>query len=366
MKVVFDYQIFSAQSYGGISRYFVELANHLISIDKVNPVVLAPLNYNMHFNDLESNIAFGRHVARLPKSGKLVRLLSMVASRLWLIKKKPELVHATYYNHKRSFYNKNAKIVITVHDMIHELFPEDFPLSDQTAQLKQAAVAMADHVICVSENTRDDLIRLTGVDSKKVSVVHHGISEISSNFAPVHLLPDAPYLLFVGKRGGYKNYSRLLKAYATCPELTSTFKLVCFGGGRFSSDELDKHSQLKLTKRDVVWYGGDDLVLASLYKNATAFVYPSLYEGFGIPPLEAMSFDCPVICSDKGSIPEVVGDAGEYFDPLNIQSIVEAITRVANDRLYADELRKKGRLQIKKYSWQSCANETSDIYQTLL
>lgn len=366
MKVVIDYQIFSSQLYGGISRYFVELANHLVSIDSTAPVVLAPLNYNMYFTDLDPAIAIGKHIPKLPLSGKLARLLNRVASRLWLMKKKPELVHATYYNHKRNFYNKNAKIVITVHDMIHELFPEDFPPIDQTAQLKQAAVAMADHVICVSENTRDDLIRLTGVDSNKVSVVHHGISEISSNLSPVHPLPAAPYLLFVGKRSGYKNYSGLLKAYATCPELNGTFKLVCFGGGRFTTDELDKHAQLNLAKADVLWYGGDDSALASLYKNATAFVYPSLYEGFGIPPLEAMSFDCPVICSDKGSIPEVVGDAGEYFDPLNTPSIVEAITRVVNDRLYADELRKRGRRQIKKYSWQRCAKETSDVYKTLI
>lgn len=167
-------------------------------------------------------------------------------------------------------------------------------------------------------------------------------------------------------RSGYKNYSGLLNAYSKCVELNSICKLVCFGGGRFSKDERNKHCQLGLTKEQVLWYDGDDSVLASLYKNATAFVYPSLYEGFGMPPLEAMSFDCPVVCSDRSSIPEVVGDAGEYFDPQNTKSIVEAITRVVNDRSHADELRKRGSRQIKNYTWQRCAEETFDIYQSLL
>ncbi len=132
MKVVFDYQIFSSQSYGGISRYFVELANHLISTDNVEPTLLAAVNCNMHFTDLEPTIAIGKHIPSLPNSGKLIRLINVIFNRLWLIKNKPELVHATYYNHTRKFYNKNAKVVITVHDMIHELFPEDFPSSDKT------------------------------------------------------------------------------------------------------------------------------------------------------------------------------------------------------------------------------------------
>ena len=135
---------------------------------------------------------------------------------------------------------------------------------------------------------------------------------------------------------------------------------------RRQEDEKKKHNELELSEGQVLWYEGDDSVLASLYKNATVFVYPSLYEGFGMPPLEVMSFECPVVCSNGGSIPEIVGNAGEYFDPRNTNSITEAVVRVTQNKSFADGLRNKGNLQIKKYSWRKYADETFNIYQTLL
>ncbi len=172
--------------------------------------------------------------------------------------------------------------------------------------------------------------------------------------------------LYVGNRKGYKNYSGLLNAYAKSAALQSQFKLVCFGGGRFSNAEQEHRARLGLAKGQVLCFEGQDPVLASLYKNASAFVYPSMYEGFGMPPLEAMSFGCPVVCSNRAAIPEIVGDAGEYFDPHDGGEMIEAILRVTTSRPYADELRSKGNLQISKYSWHKCASETFNIYKTLL
>ena len=366
MKLVIDHQIFSTQAYGGISRYFVELANHLSAIKNAEPIVLAPLNFNMYFSDLKPAVAMGKHISGLPQKGRVVRMLNRFMTRLWLSKTRPEIVHSTYFYDTRCTYNKEAKIIITVHDMIHELFPEDFPSSDNTAELKRKAVEMADHVICVSENTRNDLVRLSGVDPKKTSVVHHGVNNIDQNFAPKSKLPNSPYLLYVGNRKGYKNYSGLVGAYAKSTELHNRFKLVCFGGEPFSQREQKHQESLGLNSGQVLWLEGGDSLLASLYKNASVFVYPSLYEGFGMPPLEAMSFGCPVVCSNQGSIPEVVDDAGEYFNPNNIEDIITAITRVTNNPSHADELRRKGTLQLKKFSWQRCAEKTYRIYESIL
>ena len=123
---------------------------------------------------------------------------------------------------------------------------------------------------------------------------------------------------------------------------------------------------LGLGNHQLVHRAGNDQVLASLYRNAAAFVYPSLYEGFGIPPLEAMAMGCPVISSNTSSLPEVVGDAGEYFDPLSEESMMAAMERVTQSSSRSGELVELGRQQYRKFSWEKCAQETMMVYRSLL
>ena len=174
-----------------------------------------------------------------------------------------------------------------------------------------------------------------------------------------------PFLLYVGNRGGYKNFLRLLEAYGTSPQLKMGYELICFGGGAFHADELETMRTLGLVSGQVSQLGGDDQMLAKLYEHASAFVFPSLYEGFGIPPLEAMSHDCPVVCSNTSSIPEVVGDAGEYFDPADTESMRAAIERIVTSDSHRNLLIAKGRERLKHFSWDRCAIETLDIYRKL-
>ena len=174
------------------------------------------------------------------------------------------------------------------------------------------------------------------------------------------------FLLYVGNRGGYKNFLRLLEAYGTSPQLKMGYELICVGGGGFHADELKTMQALGLDSNQVMQLGGSDQLLARLYESASAFVFPSLYEGFGIPPLEAMSHDCPVVCSNTSSIPEVVGDAGEYFNPEDIENMRAAIERVVT----SDSLRKlliaKGRARLQFFSWDRCAAETLEVYSKLV
>ncbi|NQW93661.1 MAG: glycosyltransferase family 4 protein, partial [Polaromonas sp.] len=226
------------------------------------------------------------------------------------------------------------------------------------------------HVICVSESTRRDAIDILGLSPEKITVVHHGFALMSiGGGKAVEISSQAivrPFLLYVGHRGGYKNFLGLLEAYASSKALTGSFDLVCFGGGPLQADEVQAVHRLGLPEGKVLQLTGSDEILSSLYRTASAFIYPSLYEGFGIPPLEAMAHDCPVICSQTSSIPEVVGNAGEYFDPEDVESMRGAIERVMNSEALRNTLTLNGRERLKQFSWDRCAAETYDIYKKLL
>jgi glycosyltransferase involved in cell wall biosynthesis len=169
----------------------------------------------------------------------------------------------------------------------------------------------------------------------------------------------------VGSRGGYKNFSGLLKAFATSPKLKNEFDIVTFGGGAFNKQELQLIKQLGFKNHQVRQIGGGDDILAALYHQAAAFVYPSLYEGFGLPPLEAMAAGCPVVSSNTSSMPEVVRDAGEYFDPINIDEMQNAIEKVVFSNTLQKDLIALGYKNIEHFSWQKCARETLTVYKEL-
>ncbi len=260
---------------------------------------------------------------------------------------------------------RSARRVVTVYDMIHERFPDSFSPRDRGKQIKAHAVQRADHVICISENTRRDLIETLGIPEEKTSVCYLGCS-LSTRIAQNATQKRSPYILYVGHRGGYKNFETLLRAYGHSTLLKSEFRLVCFGGGAFTSREKAMIEELGILPTSIKQVSGNDDVLAGLYNTASVFVYPSLYEGFGIPPLEAMSFDCPVVCSNAGSLPEVVGNAAEMCDPRNEENIRQAIVKVVTSSDLSRDLVSRGRLRVKIFSWERCAMETLATYKMIL
>lgn len=366
MRIAYDYQIFGEQRYGGISRYFFELASNIALMPGIEVDVVSPLYVNAYLASAPEHLhVSGRKIPVIPHTGRIVRAINLVSTRFQLARSRPRLVHETYYSARRCA-PAGSKVVLTVFDMIHERFPESFVSRDPTFKAKAIAVQRADHVICISEHTRQDLIVLFGTDPAKTSVVHLGFSLTASPTAGDGEKADRPYLLYVGRRGGYKNFEGLLRAYAGRRELHHAYDLIAFGGGGFNAQEQDCMRSLGILGGQVRQVGGDDSVLAGLYRQAALFVYPSLYEGFGIPPLEAMSFDCPVVCSDASSIPEVVGDAAELFDPHSSDALVGAIERVLNDTALRQTLIARGRERIKRFSWERCAQQTMNVYQGLL
>lgn len=366
MRIVYDHQIFVAQRYGGISRYFYELVRSFSegAVDGVNVNVNSPLFVNNYLSGAPSSLGlFGAHLPEFRGAERICRGVSAALSPLLMRALRPDIVHETYYS-SRSSVHRSSRIVITVYDMIHELFPQYFPAMDQTSALKRHAVNRADHVICISEHTQRDLVRLFDVPVEKTSVVHLGFSLTASGMK-VQQAPERPYLLYVGMRGGYKNFETLLQAYAGQPWLKDNFDLIAFGGGVFTAYERALIERLGVVTQ-VRQQGGCDEVLAACYNQAALFVYPSLYEGFGIPPLEAMSYGCPVVCSNTSSIPEVVGTAAKMFDPDSTESLADVLLEVLQSPVICQELKTRGLARVGEFSWHRCAQETHAIYQRVL
>ncbi|OBB97246.1 glycosyltransferase family 1 protein [Mycobacterium sp. 852002-30065_SCH5024008] len=368
MKVAFDHAIFSLQRYGGISRYFFELAGRLTAYGVSQVSVVAPLHVNGFLaDDSARGFTRGKYVSYPALLAGVVPgavgLADRYAAPLAWRGVHPDIVHETYFAMKP--IGRGRRRVVTVYDMHHELFPKELPAARRWSAAKRAAVDRADHIICISENTRRDLIRLFDIDPGRTSVVHLGYSMTAEpNVTKADFRPGRPSLLYVGNRLGYKNFSTLLQAYSSSPILRE-FELVAFGGHPLLPGEQREIRRLGIGER-VRFESGSDRELAAWYQAASAFIFPSKYEGFGLPPLEAMSHGCPVVCSNAGSIPEVVGDAGVYFDPDSAEDLRVALERVATGEQLQADLRARGYARIAAFSWDKCAAETAQIYREIV
>lgn len=366
-KIAYDPQVFSFQVYGGVSRYFCEIAQNIAKSEAINVKIVAPFYVCNYLKTINQKIVFGFPAPNIRPLKLFLRLCSMVFGHFYLLYLNPKIIHETYFL-PYALGPRNATRVLTVYDMVHEKFPVAHFSQDKASEYKAIAVQRADHIICISETTKRDLIDLLHVDSKKISVIYLGHStheQIPKDFSSFKEILRSSYLLYVGQRSGYKNFKGFIKAYAQLNSIHSQYDIVCFGGGLLSQEEVDFIIQLGISPEKVIHFSGGDEVLSCLYQNATAFIYPSQYEGFGLPPLEAMSNHCPVICSNGGSIPEVVGDAGEYFDPNNVGDIKRAMEKVLFQPVRQEELKALGRLRIKQFSWERCAEETLRLYERL-
>jgi glycosyltransferase involved in cell wall biosynthesis len=371
LRVMFDPQIFCHQRFGGISRYICNIALEMHRMAGVTPQIVAPFHFNEYLDALPRSMVRGRRVRWLEGFTALAYGLSVFPGKVAARSFKPDVMHNTYYFPVKP--PSGARGILTVYDMIHEKYPKYFAASPFITRIKAASVAAADHVICISESTRRDLLATYDVPEERVSVTHLGFDplgsmltgEPSSDFKLRVLGADAPYLLYVGSRVNYKNFRGLLDAYAASASLRANFFLLCFGGGDFTGAERAAIYIAGVEGR-VRFLGGSDAVLAACYAQASLFVCPSFYEGFGIPVLEAMSLDCPVACSNSSSLPEVVGNAAKLFDPADRDSIRSALESVLGSPSAATTLKERGRIRRQLFSWRSCAENTVDIYRRVL
>jgi glycosyltransferase involved in cell wall biosynthesis len=350
VRVLYDYQAFM-QRRGGVSRYFSELIRALQRIEDFEAVLPDIFSDNEYLP--------GRtFLTRSHFKGK-VRIMTVLnrlaASRA--LRCDFDVFHPTYY---RPYFLKSLKrpFVVTVHDMIHELYPEHVR-DDGTAANKRLVCQRASRIIAVSENTKNDLCRLLGVPPAKVAVIHHATS-LRYDDSP--RLIERPYILYVGVRSGHKNFTALLEAAALVLPRHGV-DLVCAGGGDFSRPELDMMKERGIADRVLHFEALTSSQLTSLYHFASVFAYPSLYEGFGLPLLEAFSCGCPVAASRNSSILEVASEAAELFDPGSVESIVTAIERVLTDMPRSAHLVQAGLKRLRLFSWEKAAAKTLEVYR---
>jgi len=365
LKIAFDHTIFSCQKYGGVSRYFCSLASSLQRLG-ISPRIFAGFHRNRYLAEAAHLDAAGWAMPGYPvHTARLFLAISRTIAQRGIRRWKPDLLHRTFYD--APLVGRKVPNVITVYDMIDEKFPSP-ARRNGAITAKRKAVDDADHIVAISHHTSRDLQELWGVDSARITVTHLAPDGTGSKDAleSIEPLPTFPYLLFVSARGGYKNFDGLLRAMSASPRLGKAFGLVALGGSPFSREERRRIIDAGLSPDRVLHVVGDDSLLAALYRNAAALVYPSLYEGFGLPPLEAMLHDCPVCVSKTSSLPEVVGNAGEYLDPTDPESIADAIERVVYSPSRRQQLIEAGRVQSRHFSWEKCARETLAVYRRLI
>ena len=356
MNINYDHQIFSNQNFGGPSRYFVELIKELINL-KNQPVVIAPFHQNIYLAEISSKFKKD-FFFKIGKKNLLTQKINDLVSNYIFGKNNYDLYHLTYYN--KCFDTKKPK-TITVYDLIHEKFMDEFDLKSLP---KKKVFSNIDHFFCISNNTKNDLMDYYNIDEKKITVTY--LANSIKNYNSLKNNSKKPYFLYVGSRKRYKNFKIILESYSKLPEIMENFDIICFGGGKFLKEEIEYMNQLSIDLNKVHYKDGSDEVLSSLYTYSEALIYPSKYEGFGLPILEAMSLGCPVISSNTSSLPEVYGHAALTFSPESIEDLMQCLIKITTNDDLKKKLISKGYKREKEFSWKKCALETSSVYKSLI
>ncbi len=366
MKILYDHQIFTSQKYGGISRYFYELI-HYFNKKKGNEIFISIVFSNNYYISDKKDV---KHISFLPQydfKGKhrLVAPINKMWSILKIKKQNFDVFHPTYYNPYFLDYIGNKPFVLTVYDMIHEKFPAIVPAHDKTSERKRILADKASKIIAISESTKNDLIEIFDVNPLKIEVIHLATEMKLNKKLVLEVSLQKEYILFVGTRHSYKNFKKFITSIENLLCEKKELSVICIGGGEFSGEEISFFDKLNI-RNQIFQYTVNDELLANYYSHAIMFVFPSLYEGFGIPVLEAFACECPLICSNTSSLPEIAGDAAEYFDPYSEESMRNAITKVLISPARQDILREKGKQRLKYFSWEETAQKTHEVYKSII
>jgi glycosyltransferase involved in cell wall biosynthesis len=274
-----------------------------------------------------------------------------------------------YPAHALPWYSPSKNVVV-IHDLAFELFPDHFTPSDlkRLRRLTHRAVRKADHLIAVSKSAKDDLVRLYGVSPDKITVVYHGcdheLFKIQPDITPVlkKYALNRPYLVSVGTLQKRKNHLGLLRAWETARHNGLDVDLVLVGGKGWLSDELFKAIADSPYNKDIHQVGYVDREeLPALYQGAVAFVLPSLYEGFGMPVLEAMACGTPAITSNTSSLGELYQDVAITVDPTDKEALVKSMREMVENKSLREELSQKGLSYAEKFTWEKTATETYQL-----
>jgi len=387
MKILYDHQAFTMQDHGGVSRCFVELYKQLskdndvqISLRETDNVYLKemqighPVGYDYeHFiahrnfmgkirlfafrNSLKYCLPYSSCLFPYNNAAEYGKLESIKSLR----KGGFDVFHPTFFDSYFLPYLKGKPFVLTIHDMIPELYPQFFNENDMQIRGKRELAPLASAIIAVSEKTKEDVVRILGVPREKVHVIYHGNEHIERcESKPPY---SFSYILYVGGRGGYKDFDVFVEKVSTVlihhPELS----VVCTGKP-FGEEELAHMSAFGVQDRFVHKWVASDKEMYSLYHFAVCFIYTSEYEGFGIPILEAFAADCPVILNNASCFPEIAGDAAIYFTFDNMAEQLERFIQYTEEERQGILSKQRSRLQL--YSWKESARQLATIYNSII
>ncbi|SHG97589.1 glycosyltransferase family 4 protein [Flavobacterium johnsoniae] len=370
MKIILDSQAFNYQKYGGVSRYYTEIFSILSKKDNLE--IITPWFYtrNIYYKEsvlynktqkqntffLELLSKLGISIRKKSKKLNYSRTINRLNS-----KDAFDVFVPTYYDPYFLDLINGKPFVLTVYDMIHELFPEYFSDADELKKNKLLLIEKAAKIIAVSQNTKKDILTLyPHIDESKIEVIYHGTS-IKVNENAEADLPEN-YILYVGSRSDYKNFKFLADSIKVLLKNNPNLFLVCAGGGKFDKEEIEFIKSLDLEKQ-ILQLDFKEHELGYFYKKAKCFVFPSLYEGFGIPVLESMACECPVVLGNHSSFSEVAGNAGVYFDVNSKDDLRNKIQSLLENEALRIEFSLKGIEQIKRFTWENAAQQCLDLYK---
>lgn len=347
-SVLYSHDIFSTQFVGGISRYIYELHTH-----NQNSSICALYSENLYLHKHRQTPTFrGKR--------RLISTINEGFERLILAYKHFDIYHPSYY--KTITKPKNTMLVTTIHDMIHEIYAgRFFPHNSKDSRLKRYLCEKSDLLLAISHQTKYDLIKIFGIDERKIQVIYHGYS-LQKILKPLKL--PKHYILFVGQREGYKNFINFARAFALLHKNYPYMYAVCVGKP-FTPQERGFLESLGMQKQFFCIQAQED-ELYTLYHQALCFVFPSLYEGFGIPILESFYAQCPALLSDIAVFREIAKDCVLFFDPNSPHSMANTIESVIVNPQLTRKLIAKATTHLQNFSWDMTAQQTLWAYKQLL
>lgn len=352
LKILYSHDIFSMQFVGGISRYIFELFSR-------NKNAKIPLLYS-------ENLYLNKHKKTAHFRGKtrIISLLNEMSEKL-LSKNTFDIYHISYYK-KSPNIPSDAVFIVSVYDMIHEIYAKSYFKNDnKTSALKRQNCLQCDGIIAISQTTKNDLIRFFGIDEHKIRVIYlgHSLQKPPILRKNSQNLPKN-YILFVGSRGAYKNFTNFACAFVEILHIHPQIKALCVGE-KFSDDECKFLETLKI-KNAFIALQAKENELYEIYAQAKCFVFPSFYEGFGIPILESFFAGCPAVLSDIAVFREIASDAAMYFNPHDKTSIAQTILQIMRDTSLAQEKVALGKERLKHFSWDETYRQTMKFYNEVI
>jgi glycosyltransferase involved in cell wall biosynthesis len=355
----------------GIGTYVRNLLRHLSRLDQTTEYVLL-----CRVEDCAITAELGENFRAVPERAPAYSIQEQVSVPLALRRERADLFHAPHYVLPPM---TPCRSVVTIHDCIHLRFPQYLPNRLGYAYARSSlwiAAHRAARVLTVSQASKRDILKYFRIPESKIVVIHNAIDERFGEVPPEdevmrvrerYSLKD-PFVLYAGNIKPHKNLERLIEAFHILRrDDLENVKLLIIG------DEISKYATLRRAvhryklHKHVRFFGFvPDRTLAVLYRLANVFVFPSLYEGFGLPPLEAMASGTPVITSNVSSLPEVVGDAALLIDPYEPQAIAAAMHRVLTEPALREDLRRRGFAQVNKFSWERSIRRVRQIYDEVL